>query len=314
MIAWEEIIMRKIIAFSSALLLVTASTASCGNNVKPTDDIEVQAEMADTTVGVMEDTSENTAQDGTSAVSETSLDELTEGAETEKVSVTIPDLSELGIDSGTFPTEAEKYTSEFAVGSELAYKGERPLVTRLISQNDDLAFLEFDGEGNLCFYDGPIVSVDDAPEMTLSDEEYKAMGEKYLKAIQPDFNGFELDTAQVDRENRRCTVSMKRSYGSDDISDKIDVMFDGKGMVYQFSIFRTAVKDVETAERLRQKVVEYGKAYCEKHFHNNSAVSDIEGSCIEIDGTVYGEYSFIVNTGTESQPSYGCYSVLVKDE
>ena len=309
-------ILRRIFAFLSVLTLVTALSASCSDDAPLPTDVEVTVQTGTAPVLISADntTSSTSAKKTTEkAAEETTAEIPILKPDIEKVSIDLPDLSELGIDTSTYPSEGEKYMTEFGVGCEIGYKGERPKITEIICADDDMNMLIFNEKGWLCRYDGPVISSNDAPELTKSYEEYKEMGLKYLKIIEPDFKGYDEDEFDIDSENKRCTMTMKRTYG-DDMYDRLKIIYDGDGLVYQFSISRTGVRDTEAPARLRQKVVDFGTDYCEKHFHNGSAVSDIEGECFEIDGEIYGKYSFIVNSAKKGAPIYTTYEVIVRDE
>ena len=305
---------RNKIAFSAALFILTASFSSCHKDNPLPMYIGDPTVQTGTTVTDFSNKNSTAVKTEKTVTTETT-DETPKEPDIEKVSVELPDLSELGIDTDTFPSEGEKFITEIGVGCDIGYKGERPKKTEIICTNEDQNMLIFDENGTLCFYDGPIISFNEAPELTKPDEEYKEMGLKYLKIIEPDFKGYDEDTFDIDRENRRCTMTMKRTYG-DDIYDRLKIIFDGDGMVYQFSVnhWGKGVSDTEAPARLRQKVVDYGTDYCEKHFHNGSSVSDIVGDCFEIDGTIYGKYSYIVNSGTAYSPVYSTYQIIVRDE
>lgn len=298
----EDVDLRKIMAVSAVLMLVTAFLTSCAETGSAdTTAVSVSVEMTEAAVTEMTETT-----------TENETEPVTEADESNMVSVNIPDLSELGIKSDSFPNEGRKYVVEVGKNCDIGYKGERPKKISVICENDEMDILEFDSEGRLCRYDGAVIPIDELPEITRTDEEYREMAEKYMKMIEPDNKGYDPDTLDIDRENRRCTARFKRTYG-EDIHDLIDIIFDGNGTVSQFRIFRSGADDTEAPARLREKVVEYGTDYCEKHYHNGSSVSDIVGECFELDGTIYGQYSYIANTGTAGSPIYTTFNVIVCD-
>lgn len=289
---------RKIIAFSSALLLTAAVFAGCGNTKKTIS--ELRAEMESSTYNTIE----NDLISSEFASEYNSVD-------SEKVKMALPDLSELGIDVSTFPEEGEKKIYECGVGYELAYEGERPKTDEIRYTNPNHDVIYLDENGTLLGYENANIYLQvEAPKIVLSEAKLKETAEKYFKLLVPDRKNYsegELESGDV-----MCKyVAAKKDGG-----DNFQIILDKQGNVLAFYMpVLDNIKDPAVIKNLRKQVREYADIYCKENCGKNYEVSEISGYCKNIDGISYGFYTFVVSEkGTSDNPDQRRYGVIVRSE
>ena len=166
---------RKMIALTSALMLMAVPFTGCGETSKPAAETSVQASVGD--VSTAETTEETASSETTEADTAAAETVETQAADVE---VQFPDLSAFGIDPTTFRLSDEPYFLD-------------------VDDNDyGLDFIRYinDAGDEFVFYpDGKFYSyerdyVDEAEDSGLTDEEFNELAYNAVKAAVPDIDGF----------------------------------------------------------------------------------------------------------------------------
>lgn len=142
----------------------------------------------------------------------------------------------------------------------------------------------------------------------LSEEQFREIADHLLDTILPERDAFTERTEDILKATDSqiflpCDIFIKRPY-NEDISDSAYVSLDYDGRVQSFEISYANISDLSVSDTLRAKA----EAYAKEMYSSNPTIEEMNGRCMNLDGTVYGWYSvtFLFNDG------YGCDEILVR--
>ncbi|MBP7187061.1 MAG: hypothetical protein KBA55_09935 [Ruminococcus sp.] len=282
---------RKMIALTSALMLMAVPFTGCGETSQPAVETSVQTSVGD------ESTAETTEETASSETTEADT-AAAETAETQAadVEVQFPDLSAFGIDPTTFRLSDEPYFLD-------------------VDDNDyGLDFIKYinDAGDEFVFYpDGKFYSyerdyVDEAEDSGLTDEEFNELAYNAVKAAVPDIDGFTA-SAEEDHIWRYTKAGV-----CEDTGELAMIRLNEDGSLLWLGVNRNSIADASVVDALKEKAKTAAENRWKDKADFNYVNIEYPVEFFTVGGKNYGIFNYVISEGDPE--AFGCYDVLVGED